>query len=121
MNLNSSSICGVLLESQSCPLIDEEFNWTINIDENPPKSVTEEKNDETINIVQITDLHYDPNYEIYGNADCGEPACCRKGQNVTNTSGKLAGFWGDYNSCDTPWHSVVDVLNQISSTHKVGD
>ncbi|XP_032682117.1 sphingomyelin phosphodiesterase 1-like [Odontomachus brunneus] len=116
-NLTASTICGVVFESMSCPLTDDEYNWTINIDNNRGTS-TEKENNETINIVQITDLHYDPKYEPYGNSECGEPACCRKGQNDTNASGKLAGFWGDYNYCDTPWHAVIDALYHIKETHK---
>lgn len=109
-----------MFESISCPLVDDEYNWTINIDDNPG-TFTEKENDETINIVQVTDLHYDPKYEAYGNSECGEPACCRKGQNNINASDKLAGFWGDYNNCDTPWHAVVDALYHIKETHEVGN
>jgi len=108
------------LESQFCPLIDDEFNWTIDIDDTSPIQPNSTKgSDDIINIVQITDIHYDPNYESYGNSDCGEPTCCRRGQNNTNVSGKLAGYWGDYNSCDSPWHAVVDALDHIKATHEV--
>ncbi|XP_072757179.1 sphingomyelin phosphodiesterase-like [Anoplolepis gracilipes] len=117
-NLTASTICGVVLESQSCPLNDAEFNWTVNIDSGPPKLIEPEESEEIINIVQITDIHYDPNYEPYGNAYCNEPLCCQKGQNSTNTSNKVAGYWGDYNSCDSPWHAVVDVLEYIRATHQ---
>ncbi|XP_012231935.2 sphingomyelin phosphodiesterase [Linepithema humile] len=117
-NLTETTICGVLLESQSCPLTDDEYNWTITIDNDPPTPVQPEDSDDIINIVHITDIHYDPNYEPYGNSDCGEPTCCRRGQNDTNVSGKLAGHWGDYNSCDSPWHTVVDVLDHIKATHE---
>lgn len=120
-NLTGSTMCGVVLESNSCPLTDNEYNWTINIDDNLGKTVVEKENDETINIVQITDLHYDPKYEPYGNSKCGEPTCCRKGQNGTNNNGALAGYWGDYNNCDTPWHSVTDALYHIKETHNVGN
>ncbi|XP_071578444.1 sphingomyelin phosphodiesterase 1 [Temnothorax nylanderi] len=117
-NLTSSTICGVVLESKSCPLNNSEFNWTVSIDNSPPISIDPEESNETLNIVQITDLHYDPNYEPYGNSQCMEPTCCRKGQNKTNTSGKVAGFWGDYNYCDSPWHTVVDVLDHIRDQHQ---
>lgn len=117
-NLTASTICGVILESESCPLIDDEFNWTVNIDSGPPKLVDADGSEEIINIIQITDVHYDSNYEPYGNAYCNEPTCCRKGQNDTNTSNKVAGYWGDYNSCDSPWHAVIDILEQIKATHQ---
>lgn len=117
-NLTASTICGVVLESESCPLIDDEFDWIVNIDSGPPKLIDADESEEIINIIQITDIHYDPNYEPYGNANCNEPTCCRKGQNDTNTSNKVAGYWGDYN-CDSPWHAVVDILEQIKATHQV--
>lgn len=118
-NLTASTICGVVLESEACPLDSDEFNWTINIDSSPPIAIDPEESNETLNIVHITDMHYDPKYEPYGNPQCGEPACCRIGQNDTNTSGKVAGYWGDYGSCDSPWHTVVDVLDHIRSQHQV--
>lgn len=117
-DLTASTICGVVLESRSCPLNNTEFNWTVNIDNGPPVLHDPEDSNEILNIVQITDIHYDPKYEPYGNPNCNEPACCRKGQNKTNISGKVAGFWGDYNGCDSPWHTVVDVLDRIR-THQV--
>ncbi|XP_070163189.1 sphingomyelin phosphodiesterase [Polyergus mexicanus] len=117
-NLTGSTICGVVLESKSCPLINDEFNWTINIDSGPPKLIDVDESEEIINIVQITDIHYDPNYEPYGNAYCDEPICCRRGQNNTNRSNEVAGYWGHYNQCDSPWHAVVDILEQIRDTHQ---
>ncbi|XP_018375510.1 PREDICTED: sphingomyelin phosphodiesterase 1-like [Trachymyrmex cornetzi] len=117
-NLTADTICGVLLESPFCPLDNNEFNWTVNIDDGLPKWIKPEESNETINILQITDIHYDPNYEPYGNAYCNEPTCCRKGQNDTNTSDKVAGYWGDYNYCDSPWHTVVDVLDHVTAEHQ---
>ncbi|XP_011647307.1 sphingomyelin phosphodiesterase 1-like isoform X1 [Pogonomyrmex barbatus] len=117
-NLTSSTICGIVLESQSCPLNNDEFNWTIDIDSSPPKLIDLEESDEIINVIQITDIHYDPNYEPYGNSQCKEPTCCRKGQNDTNTSDKVAGYWGDYNHCDSPWHAVIDTLDHIRAEHE---
>lgn len=117
-NLNANTICGVVLESKSCPLKAKEYEWTISLDNIPDRTITrKEESNDAIKIVQITDIHYDPKYEPYGNPECGEPTCCRKGQNDTNSS-KLAGFWGDYNNCDTPWHSVVDALSHINTTHQ---
>lgn len=80
--------------------------------------------------MQITDIHYDPKYEPYGNSNCKEPMCCRKGQNNTNntttatttttmSSSEIAGYWGDYNKCDSPWHAIIDALHHIKATHQV--
>lgn len=117
-NLTANTICGVILESHSCPLDNDEFNWTVNIDNGLPKVIDTKESNETLNVIQITDVHYDPIYEPYGNSHCDEPTCCRKGQNDTNTSGKVAGYWGDYNYCDSPWHTVVDVLDHIRTQHQ---
>lgn len=73
----------------------------------------------SLTIVHITDIHYDPEYVVGINADCGAGACCRfipdLGAANSTTS---AGFWGDYRDCDTPWHAVVNVMEQIRSQHE---
>lgn len=117
-DLTGSTICGILLESDSCPLNDTRFEWSVDINRDPPKLIDADEVDETLNIIQITDIHYDPNYEPYGKSQCDQPICCRKGQNSTNTSDKVAGYWGDYNYCDSPWHAVVDLLDHIRDTHR---
>ena len=107
------------MQSQECKTVSDEFEWTITIDNSPQKKVLVSKSDQTVKVVQITDIHYDPSYEVNGNADCSEPTCCRVGQNSTNKNGKLAGYWGDYNNCDVPWHAFVDALNQVKKAHGV--
>ncbi|XP_066583446.1 sphingomyelin phosphodiesterase-like [Prorops nasuta] len=117
-NITAVDICGVMLEHNSCSVISSEFEWTVNIDTSPAKTIRVDDTNKILKLLQLTDIHYDPKYEVNGNAECGEPACCRIGQNVTNDKGKLAGYWGDYNHCDSPWHAVTDVLDHINSTHK---
>ncbi|XP_058443150.1 sphingomyelin phosphodiesterase 1-like isoform X2 [Malaya genurostris] len=73
-------------------------------------------------IVHLTDIHFDPEYLVGVNADCGSGSCCRvvpelEPANPTNA----AGYWGDYRSCDSPWHAVVDVVDQIRTQHPVID
>ncbi|XP_047344030.1 sphingomyelin phosphodiesterase 1-like [Vespa velutina] len=118
-NIKASDICGIVLESKSCPFNTKKYEWTVPLDH---ISIEEmplmKKSNDTIKIIQITDIHYDPKYEPYGNSYCNEPICCRKGQNITNSSNKIAGYWGDYNKCDSPWHSVVDMLAHIKVTHQ---
>ncbi|KAK9304244.1 hypothetical protein QLX08_004248 [Tetragonisca angustula] len=115
-NLTAATICGVVLESKSCPLTDPEFDWTIDVNNNS-HAVTENETQEELKILHITDIHYDPLYEPNGNSDCGEPLCCRKGQSKPDMT-SLAGFWGDYNSCDTPWHAITDALKHMKDTHR---
>ena len=84
-------------------------------------------------VVQLTDVHIDPYYAQGSNADCGEPLCCREGMPMSraghvgqsrgstghqlDASGKVAGMWGDYRSCDTPVGSFKSALEHISATH----
>lgn len=116
-NLTADTICGAIFESKSCPLTNPEFEWSITIDNSSATEIADKKRQKPLKIVQITDFHYDPYYEPRGNAQCGEPLCCREGQNTTDVK-SLAGYWGDYNSCDTPWHSIVDALTHINDTHQ---
>ncbi|XP_012143489.2 sphingomyelin phosphodiesterase 1 isoform X1 [Megachile rotundata] len=116
-NLTANTICGTILESKSCPLKDPEFKWNITLSNDAATIIPDNETEEKMKIVQITDIHYDPLYEPNGNANCKEPVCCRKGQNTTGTT-SLAGYWGDYQSCDTPFHAVIDALTQINDTHK---
>lgn len=117
-DLTADTICGVVLESKSCPLNDPRFDWTININNDSRIEIADNDVTKKLEILQITDIHYDPLYEPNSNAKCGEPVCCRRGRNDTNKN-SLAGYWGDYEPCDTPWHAVVDALTHISDTHKV--
>lgn len=111
----------MVLQTRSCATAGPKYEWTVTIDSSLPKKFETESTHETIKILQITDIHYDPLYEPNGNSHCDEPTCCRKGQNITNTSGKTAGYWGDYNDCDSPWHAVVDTLDHMKNVHTVGN
>lgn len=117
--VHARDVCGVILQSEQCSTVSDEFHWNITVDNSAPRKNAVSESDQTKKIVQITDIHYDPSYEVNGNADCTEPTCCRAGQNSTNKNGKLAGYWGDYNHCDAPWHSFVDALNQVKKAHGV--
>ncbi|XP_043471211.1 sphingomyelin phosphodiesterase 1-like [Leptopilina heterotoma] len=116
-NIKASDVCGVILQSQACSTSSSEYNWSIDVDDSEPKLIPTTNDNEMMKILQITDIHYDPNYEVNGNAGCAEPTCCRMGQNSTNKRGKLAKYWGDYNFCDAPWHAVVDALDHMKNTH----
>ncbi|XP_043663777.1 sphingomyelin phosphodiesterase 1-like [Vespula pensylvanica] len=117
-NIHASDICGIVLESKSCPFNVKKYEWTVPIDHISTEKISMKESNDTIQIIQITDIHYDPKYEPYGNSFCNEPTCCRKGQNITNSSNKTAGYWADYNKCDTPWHSVTNALSHIKVTHQ---
>lgn len=65
---------------------------------------------EPYRVLQITDYHWDSEYSPDGNANCGEPTCCRKDQGAPATPEDRAGRWGDYRSCDIPWDTVAEFI-----------
>lgn len=70
--------------------------------------------DKPFRILHITDIHFDELYEIGSLADCGMPCCCGNNQGKPSNPADGAGAWGDYRSCDTPWHAVLDLMNRTS-------
>ncbi|XP_011303541.1 sphingomyelin phosphodiesterase [Fopius arisanus] len=119
--LNHNDVCGLILQNQQCNPPPPRYNWTVEIDNSSPLVFDVEPSTESIKILQITDIHYDPLYEPGGNANCDEPTCCRRGQNKTGGNDKSAGFWGDFNNCDVPWHAVLDALDEMKTRHGDAD
>ncbi|XP_058823057.1 sphingomyelin phosphodiesterase 1-like [Topomyia yanbarensis] len=82
------------------------------------KKSSSHSNQDPLVIVHLTDIHFDPDYVVGVNAECGSEACCRPVPGLVQAdSTNAAGFWGDYRDCDTPWHGVVNVVNQIRTQH----
>ncbi|XP_075210173.1 sphingomyelin phosphodiesterase-like [Lycorma delicatula] len=116
-NMTSLQFCGTVLETLQCYGPQPVVEWEVDISTiNKIKSTEEEGSH--VNIVQITDLHYDEEYMIGGKTDCGQPLCCRHGQGQADKPDEAAGFWGDYRFCDIPWYVVEDALSNIASNHK---
>ncbi|CAH0547909.1 unnamed protein product [Brassicogethes aeneus] len=112
-NLTPERVCAIYMPTHKCvdPQADK---WTVNIP--PPLTPNEETSappnaSETMKILQITDIHYDPDYTPGSEADCGEPLCCQKG--APKSPDSAAGYWGDYHSCDMPWHSIENLMEQV--------
>ncbi|KAH8381287.1 hypothetical protein KR093_002107, partial [Drosophila rubida] len=112
-----SSICGMLPIS-ICQLEQDEYNLNLTIvGDTPAESNSElaERSDKDLLVLHLTDIHYDPEYKVGSLADCDEPMCCR-GDLVASSSG--AGYWGDYRSCDTPKHLLLNALEHMAQ-HKI--
>lgn len=73
----------------------------------------------TINILHLSDVHYDPKYQEGANALCGKTACCRHDQGIPDKKENGAGKWGDYRSCDTPKKAMEDAFQHIKLAHNV--
>lgn len=120
IEVTSERWCGVLLQTQ-CTLEDDIFEWSIDLTpygEKPAVKPFVPKEDKLLKVVQLTDIHYDPKYEVGGNAVCKEPLCCRIGQGPPTSEEAVAGYWGDYRSCDVPWHVVQSMFESAATVHK---
>ncbi|XP_055585560.1 sphingomyelin phosphodiesterase-like [Uranotaenia lowii] len=125
--LQADSVCAVVFQSSACILSDQSFvDWELQID--PRDEPIQESKDfdhvrgpNSIKIVHITDLHYDPKYETGYNAVCNRPACCRNDQGIPEDESERAGHWGDYRDCDSPWRVVEDVIDHVAEHHGDAD
>lgn len=69
-------------------------------------------------IVHLTDIHYDPLYEAGRlSVGCESQPCCQNIHSKSNNSETAAGYWGDYNACDTPWNAILDLFQQVLKQH----
>ncbi|XP_055686656.1 sphingomyelin phosphodiesterase-like [Lutzomyia longipalpis] len=123
--IDESHLCAFVFQNLNCPADMSGFEWSINIDPNKPpltgdkdQSVPNSPND--IKIVQVSDPHYDPNYQEGTSAVCGEPVCCRSDQPLPpgSPASDAAGYWGDLRDCDSPFRAVQNAFQHIRSQHQ---
>ena len=118
---DARAICGTLPIS-FCKVNEGIFNWSVKVDNGKglmtaPKSAVPKKTANDLNIVQITDIHYDPDYQPGSLAECDEPLCCRSSVKKGTSKEAQAGYWSDYRSCDSPLHMVEQAFDHIRETH----
>lgn len=137
-DLTADTVCRFLLDDGDClnPYNDDNLDFAVTIDENVNEnSENENENivtttsspqqqqllDDDLVIVHITDIHVDFKYKKGALAACKDFACCRDMEISDDVNATLlAGYWGDYRGCDTPWHALEDAFNQIVRQHSVG-
>ncbi|RZC34304.1 sphingomyelin phosphodiesterase-like [Asbolus verrucosus] len=112
----SNRVCGSILQSYGCPTGDD-FDWSINIasGNSPVRPTPNDTEVKSFKILQLSDIHYDPNYTPNGNADCGEPICCQGDQGEPASPELACGYWTDYRDADAPWHLVEETIKQAKT------
>lgn len=126
-DLSADTVCKLLLNDGNCvlPYNDNKLEFTIDVDDSKADEFTKSNessnnSSEPLTIIHISDIHFDPKYTTAAFADCDEPACCRETDDINEEDpGSLAGPWGDYRSCDTPWSAIVNAFHQITKQHSV--
>ncbi|KAL1914926.1 uncharacterized protein VTP21DRAFT_7842 [Calcarisporiella thermophila] len=100
-----------------CPLPSPSDAWEIPLPPPPPAPNRTDtippggdEEEDAITLVQLTDWHYDPEYQEGLEGDCRDPICCRppNGKGVK----KPAGRWGEY-KCDVPKALVENIIKMI--------
>lgn len=123
-------MCGVFLGASCATRSSDKLNWTIDIPAKEELAPIDWKNllDQVMpenaevaasdfKVVQITDIHFDPYFSPGTRTDCGEPVCCRNVNGPARTLASMAGIWGDYTDCDTPYFTVDSALKRVTSEH----
>ncbi|XP_045535065.1 sphingomyelin phosphodiesterase 1 isoform X2 [Papilio machaon] len=86
------NFCGLVLQRSDnpnfCSYNDSRFEWQVELPQriqsaNIPTPVIDQS---PLTVAILTDAHIDPLYEAFGVAQCDEPTCCRKGQNLRPSS-----------------------------------
>ncbi|XP_050517642.1 sphingomyelin phosphodiesterase 1-like isoform X1 [Diabrotica virgifera virgifera] len=118
-NVDPELVCTIVLQTENCTYSKPALSWTTRIPRRTlPKYPKHEKdpNKRPLKILHLTGPHVSFDYEENGAVDCGAPLCCKKGLG-NKSSGRNAGYWGEY-TCDIPPWLYGDTLQQISNTHK---
>eukprot|EP00830_Metopus_es_P009422 TRINITY_DN1908_c0_g2_i1.p1 TRINITY_DN1908_c0_g2~~TRINITY_DN1908_c0_g2_i1.p1 ORF type:complete len:572 (+),score=59.52 TRINITY_DN1908_c0_g2_i1:43-1758(+) len=79
----------------------------------PMKGVSKIREKKRIKLLQISDLHLEPYYAQYANADCQEDKCCRVDSGTPKREEDKAGYWGTVGRCDIPARTIRSALNFI--------
>lgn len=123
---DAQTLCGIL-PIKFCQVKQPEFNWSVKVDAGkgalmaakvkPPPGAN---SSDDLTILQLTDIHYDPEYKVGSLAFCKEPLCCRSKSSGNESSDETtkAGYWSDYNNCDAPLHMIENALDHIREKHK---
>ncbi|KAL7071326.1 hypothetical protein ACQ4LE_009248 [Meloidogyne hapla] len=122
-----SQLCGLILNGCGTPINPFDTNWNVTLPPYPTtfkklnsKSSTNQTNRTTpIRILQLSDIHFDPDYLEGSEADCEGPVCCFKKPKKGMPLRKKAGYWGTAARCDIPLRTVENLLEHINRTHKL--
>ncbi|KAL7017337.1 hypothetical protein ACKWTF_010322 [Chironomus riparius] len=132
-DLSAETVCKFLLNDGDCVNShdDDILEFTVAIKdykpceevqnevETPEVLSTNSSSTDDMIIVHLTDIHVDLKYKTGAMAKCKKYACCRdiNKNDTTAKSSHLAGYWGDYRSCDTPLNAIEDAFHHIVEQH----
>lgn len=122
--IDADRVCSIWFQWNNCGESDrliDEFPVNFPVPKAPMESKRAKASSSSLPplvVVHLSDFHFDPYYTPGANAKCEEWICCRSDQGFPNVTADKAGFWGDYRPCDSPWHTVVDIVNRVKAEYK---
>ena len=69
-------------------------------------------NPDTLKVLQISDIHFDPKYEANAVVDCPDILCCRDNSSG-ELNGVLSGEYGAMGKCDLPYKTVTSFFDEV--------
>ncbi|CAO4364805.1 unnamed protein product [Caenorhabditis nigoni] len=123
-NESPAQICGIILPDCADPTDPSESGWKVALPPKPKRKRVFKKKEkkpkmsasQNLNVLQLTDLHVDFEYQYPSEANCDDPVCCR--QSVAEPK-KASGYWGSVGKCDIPFWTVENMLSHINKTHMI--
>lgn len=114
-DLTGDSVCSIVFQDADCTS-DSYVEWSVDI---PDKTIETPETGISdlppIKILHLSDIHFDPAYEVGRLAACDAPVCCRNDLPLAENPEEAAGPWGDYRNCDSPWEAVDASLDQAAA------
>lgn len=121
--LDANRICSIWYQQINCAEKDLSVEYPIDYPtpQSPSKSktATDRSALPPLVVVHLSDFHFDPYYEPNSTAHCMEWVCCRVDSTpAPNSNSQGAGYWGDYNPCDSPFHTIEDIVQRVKAEYK---
>ncbi|XP_060531078.1 sphingomyelin phosphodiesterase-like [Cylas formicarius] len=117
-DLDGKRICAILLQSNGCSANSTDLEWSVDLPSGYTSKKNRSKSEESLKILQLSDLHYDPLYTPGKSNECGEPLCCQNDQETGDVeAGTACGYWSDYKAADVPEYLFDEVLRQAQTSN----
>ncbi|KAI6224331.1 Sphingomyelin phosphodiesterase [Aphelenchoides fujianensis] len=135
MVFRPKQLCGLLMKDCGVPDNPFDGNWTIPLppkpdinargsNSEPPLPFGPQRNPNNeerpiFKVIQLSDLHFDFDYQNGSEAACDRPLCCQ-GEARGHVK-KPAGYWGTLAACDVPLRTIESLFASIAREHMKED
>lgn len=110
--ISSNHVCGLVAQPYQCS--PGTYNWSIDIPPGLPhyrKPVFDRST--SLKIAHLTDIHFDPKYQVNGTSKCKEPICCQPEHGIGTAPENICPQWGAYDVSDSPFQLIEQIVAGI--------